>query len=73
MNYCMNCGTEQGYVGEITDYIYCERCGAKIYADGSCSYDSSNEGFEQMQENMDFYDSDYNDRTNYERHNHSRQ
>jgi len=67
-NYCINCGTEQGYIGEISDYIYCERCGAKIYGDGSVSYDASNEGIEQMKENIDFYDSDENDRENYRRH-----
>jgi len=69
-NYCINCGTEQGYVGEITDYIYCERCGAKIYADGSVSYDASNNGIEQMKENIDFYDSDEYDRESYHRHRH---
>lgn len=64
-NYCVNCGTEQGYVGEISDYIYCECCGAKIHADGSSSYDCSNDGIEQMEENIDFYDSDYRDRSDY--------
>lgn len=69
-NYCINCGTEQGYVGEITDYYYCERCGAKIHADGSSSYDASNDGIRQMEDNMDFYDngSDFRDRESYERY-----
>jgi hypothetical protein len=67
-NYCINCGTEQGYVGEINDYIYCERCGAKIYGDGSVSYDSTQESREQMNENIDFYDSGERDRNDYYRH-----
>jgi len=67
-HYCINCGTEQGYVGEISDYIYCDRCGAKIYADGSSSYDASSEGINQMQDNMNFYDSGERDREAYNRH-----
>ena len=66
-NYCNCCGTEQGYVGEILDYIYCERCGAKIYADGSGSYEGTSDGIEQMKENIDFYDSGEQDRESYYR------
>ena len=67
-HYCLNCSTEQGYAGEISDYIYCERCGAKIYPDGSVSYDASREGIEQMKDNIDFFDSDERDREDYNRH-----
>ena len=58
-HYCTACGTEQQLVGEIRDYIYCERCGAKIYADGSGSYDGSREGIEQMQDNIYLSDNYY--------------
>lgn len=67
-HYCISCGTEQGYVGEISSYITCERCGAQINADGSVSYDGSNEGIEQMKDNIEFYDSGESDRENYNRH-----
>lgn len=60
-HYCTNCATEQGYVGEVTTFIYCERCGAKIHADGSISYDGSREGINQSDENKRFYDSGYTD------------
>ncbi len=42
-HFCINCETEQGSVGEIPDNIYCDRCGGKIHADGSSSYDASKE------------------------------
>lgn len=66
-HYCMNCSHLQGYVGEIQTFIYCERCGAQINADGSCSYDGTKEGFEQSRENERFYDSGYGDRGKWER------
>ena len=55
-NICINCGTEQGYSDKISDFIYCEKCGAKIYADGSVSYDGTQQGIEQMRDNIDFYE-----------------
>ena len=69
-HFCISCGTEQGYVGEISDYIYCERCGAKIHSDGSSSYDGSSDGIEQMQDNIKFHDSEFSDRQDYDRYNH---
>jgi hypothetical protein len=66
-HFCITCGTEQGYVGEISDYIYCDRCGAKIYSDGSSSYDASRGGIKQMQDNIGFYDSGERDRNDYNR------
>lgn len=68
-NTCINCGTEQGYVGKIESYIYCERCGAEIHADGSSSYDGSREGIQEMKDSADFYDNGrgYRDRQDYER------
>lgn len=65
----MNCGTEQGYVGEIKSFIYCERCGCQINGDGSVSYDGTSEGIQQMKDNSDYYDNgrSYRDRDSYER------
>jgi len=59
INFCLSCGTEQQQVGEIKDYIYCERCGSKIYADGSGSHDGSRDGIERMEEQIDLYDRKY--------------
>lgn len=59
----MNCATEQGYVGEISDYIYCERCGAKIYADGSGSCGATRESRKREREQIDDYD--YRQHSNY--------
>lgn len=55
-HYCLNCSTEQGYVGEISNYIYCERCGAKIYADGSGSCGGTTEDRVREQEQIKDYD-----------------
>lgn len=62
---CINCGQLQGYIGAISSYIYCERCGAKIYADGSVSYDGTSDGLQQQQDNIDFHDSEFSDRVKY--------
>ena len=58
-NYCINCGTEQQYVGEIVDYYYCERCGSKIHGDGSVSYDGTREGIEDMNQRIEEFDRNY--------------
>lgn len=71
-HFCPNCGTEQGYVGEIKSFIYCERCGSKIHSDGSCSYEGTIEGIQQMKDNADYYDNrnHFRDRQDYERNKH---
>ncbi len=61
-HYCGACGCEQQQVGEIADYIYCERCGAKIYKDGSCEYDGSKGGIEEMEDRINRYDDEYDNR-----------
>ncbi len=60
-HYCGVCGHEQQQVGEIADYIYCERCGAKIFADGSGEYDGSRNGIEEMEDNINRYDDYYDE------------
>jgi len=68
-HYCINCSTEQGYVGEIQSYIYCERCGAKIFSDGSASYDGSQEGIKESKDYQEYYDNrnGFRDRQDYDR------
>lgn len=56
-NWCMNCSHEQSYVGQITDYYYCERCGAKIYPDGSGSCEGTREGRKRERDQIYDYDS----------------
>ena len=68
-NYCLNCGIEQGYIGEISDYIVCERCGSYIYADGSCGSNLSQQDF---QDNIEFYDGNFRDRKDFERNRYNR-
>lgn len=65
-NYCLSCGCEQQIVCE-TDF-HCDRCGAMNRTDGSCEYDASRRGFEDMQDNIDFYESGERDRDDWERH-----
>ena len=62
-NYCINCGTVQQYIGEISDYYYCERCGAKIHGDGGVSYDGTHEGIDEMNDRIREFD--YNERRNW--------
>jgi len=61
-HYCGACGQEQQQVGEIRDYIYCEKCGAKIFGDGSCEYDGSQSGIEEREYRIDKYDDENEDR-----------
>ena len=54
INHCLACGLEQQLVGE-TDFN-CERCGTKHFADGGCEYEASEEGIDEMVEQMADYD-----------------
>lgn len=67
---CNLCGHELQEVGEIRDYFICDKCGSKVYADGSCSYDGTESGIEQTKDNIRFYNSRYSDRAEYDRHYH---
>ena len=62
LNYCTNCGAEQGLVGKQD--FNCERCGAMNRQDGWTEVPQDQE---QMKENMDFYDNreQYRDREDY--------
>ena len=44
--YCHQCSTEQSLIG-VTEF-YCERCGAKNYADGSCEIPDQEESKRQQ-------------------------
>ena len=55
-NFCINCGTEQQYDGEIIDYYCCERCGSRIHEDGSVSYDGTQDGIERMKDRIRKFD-----------------
>lgn len=50
INYCMFCNTEQSLIGVVE--FYCERCGAKNYADGSCEVPDQ----EESEKQQDLYD-----------------
>jgi hypothetical protein len=55
-NWCITCSHEQSYVGQIDSYYYCERCGAKIHADGSGSSEGTREGRMREAEQSEEYD-----------------
>lgn len=60
-NWCMRCSHEQSYVGQVDSYYYCERCGAKIYADGSGSCEGTREDHKRESDQINEYDR-YHDR-----------
>ena len=58
-NYCTNCGYEQGYSDEIVGFYFCERCGAKLFPDGSVEYNGSQEGIKDARERIKAFDNIY--------------
>ena len=62
-NYCNNCGYEQSYSGEIIGFYFCERCGSKMFPDGSVEYDGTRDGIAEMRDRIDAFDNVYKRRS----------